>query len=98
MRIDESFRQMPSYTFSRHARTHEWNSGGVAREGSGPTGLGEVMPNKLEFAPDYWRKRAAETRGLAELIEDHFTAEALLDIARRYDELALRAEQRSPAH
>ena len=52
------------------------------------------MPNKLEFAPDYWRKRAAETRGLAELIEDHFTAETLLEIALRYDELALRAEQR----
>ena len=52
------------------------------------------MPNKLEFAPDYWRKRAAETRGLAELIEDHFTAETLLEIALRYDELALRAERR----
>jgi hypothetical protein len=45
-------------------------------------------------APDYWRKRAAETRGLAELIEDHFTAETLLEIALRYDELALRAERR----
>jgi hypothetical protein len=56
----------------------------------------EVMPNKLEFAPDYWRKRAAETRGLAELIEDNVTAETLLDIALRYDELALRAEQRDP--
>jgi hypothetical protein len=53
------------------------------------------MPNKLEFAPDYWRHRAAETRGLAELIEDNVTAEALLDIALRYDELALRAEQRA---
>jgi hypothetical protein len=53
------------------------------------------MPNKLEFAPDYWRKRAAETRGLAELIEDNFTAETLLEIALRYDELAMRAEQRS---
>jgi hypothetical protein len=52
------------------------------------------MPNKLEFAPDYWRKPAAETRGLAELIEDHFIAETLLEIALRYDELALRAEQR----
>jgi hypothetical protein len=51
------------------------------------------MPNKLEFAPDYWRKRAAETRGLAELIEDNFTAETLSEIALRYDELALRAEQ-----
>ena len=55
-----------------------------------------MMPNKLESAPDYWRKRAAETRGLAELIEDNFTAETLLDIALRYDELALRAEQRNP--
>jgi hypothetical protein len=52
------------------------------------------MPNKLEFAPDYWRKRAAETRGLAELIEDNYTAETLLEIALRYDELALGAEQR----
>jgi hypothetical protein len=51
------------------------------------------MPNKLEFAPDYWCNRAAETRGLAELIEDNYTAEALLDIALRYDELALPAEQ-----
>jgi hypothetical protein len=53
------------------------------------------MPNKLEFAPDYWRHRGAETRGLAELIEDNVTAETLLDIALRYDELALRAEQRA---
>jgi hypothetical protein len=52
------------------------------------------MPSKLEFASDYWRKRAAETRRLAELIEDNFTAETLLEIALRYDELALRAEQR----
>jgi hypothetical protein len=53
-----------------------------------------MMPNKLEFAPDYWRKRAAETRGLAELIEDNFTAETLLEIALRYEELALHAERR----
>ena len=52
------------------------------------------MPNKLEFAPDYWRKRAAETRGLAELIEDNYTAETLLEIALRYDELAEHAERR----
>jgi hypothetical protein len=67
---------------------------GDARQLARAPGGGEVMPNKLEFAPDYWRKRAAETRGLAELIEDHFTAETLLEIAQRYDELALRAEQR----
>jgi hypothetical protein len=32
-------------------------------------------------------------RRLAELIEDNFTAETLLEIALRYDELALRAER-----
>jgi hypothetical protein len=41
-----------------------------------------------------FRERAAETRGLAELIEDNFIAETLLEIALQYDELALRAEQR----
>jgi hypothetical protein len=40
------------------------------------------MPEKLEFAPDFWRKRAVEARRVAELIED---AESLLDIARQYD-------------
>jgi hypothetical protein len=53
------------------------------------------MAEKLELAPDFWRKRAEETRKLAELIEDDdFTAETLLDIALQYDELALHAEQR----
>ena len=51
------------------------------------------MPEKLEFAPDYWRKRAAEARRLSELIEDNFTAETLLDVAGQYDMLAERAEQ-----
>jgi hypothetical protein len=53
---------------------------------------GKSDAEQTEFAPDYWRKRAAETRGLAELIEDQLTAETLLEIALRYDELALRAE------
>ncbi len=52
------------------------------------------MPEKLEYSPDFWRKRAAEARRLAELIEDNFPAETLLEIALRYDELALYAEQR----
>ena len=47
----------------------------------------------MEFAPDYWRKRAAETRRLAELI-NNFTAETLLDIAVQYEELAEHAERR----
>ena len=42
---------------------------------AGDTQRGGVMPNKLEFAPDHWRHRAAEsiTRGLAELMEDNVT-------------------------
>lgn len=31
------------------------------------------MPAKLQFAPDFWRKRADDARKLAELIEDDFT-------------------------
>jgi hypothetical protein len=52
-----------------------------------------LIPEKLEFAPDLWRKRAEEARRLAELIEDNFTAD-LVDIALQYDELAERAERR----
>ncbi len=52
------------------------------------------MPEQLEFAPDYWRQRAAEARRFAELIADNYTAETLLDIALRYDELAEHAERR----
>jgi hypothetical protein len=52
------------------------------------------MPEKLEFAPDFWRKRAEEARKLAELIDDNFTAETLLDIALQYDELAEHTQRR----
>jgi hypothetical protein len=52
------------------------------------------MPEKLEFAPDYWRKRAEEVRRLADLIEDNFTAETLLEIAVQYEELAEHAKRR----
>jgi hypothetical protein len=52
------------------------------------------MPEKLDLAPDYWRKRADEVRKLAELVEDNFTAETLLDISAQYGELAEHAERR----
>jgi hypothetical protein len=52
------------------------------------------MPQKLEFAPDYWRKLAAEARRLAELIDDNFTGETLLEIALQYGELAKHAKRR----
>ena len=51
------------------------------------------MPEQLEFASDFWRKRAEEVRKLAELIEDSFISETLLDIARQYEEVAERAER-----
>jgi hypothetical protein len=51
------------------------------------------MVEKLELAPEFWRQRAEETRRLAGLIEDEFPHETLVDIALRYDELALYAEQ-----
>ena len=51
------------------------------------------MTKKLEFAPDFWRKHAEETRRLVELIEDNFTAETLLDIAGQYEELAEHAQR-----
>ena len=52
------------------------------------------MPEKLELAPDFWRKRAAEARRLAKLIEDDFAGETLLEIARQYDELVEHAKRR----
>jgi hypothetical protein len=52
------------------------------------------MSDKLEFAPDYWRQRAQETRRFADLIDDDFTADTLFDIASQYDMLAERAARR----
>jgi hypothetical protein len=40
-----------------------------------------MTPEKLEFAPDYWR-RAAETRRLAELIDDNFNRRHLVGHCR----------------
>jgi hypothetical protein len=53
-----------------------------------------AMAEKLEFAPDYWRQRAQETRRFADLIDDDFTADTLFDIASQYDMLAERAARR----
>jgi hypothetical protein len=52
-----------------------------------------MMPEKLEVS-DYWRQRAAEAHRFAELIDDNFTAESLLDIALQYEELAEHAQRR----
>ena len=42
--------------------------------------------------PAYWRKRAKEARGMAEELADAFAKQAMLDIARSYDNLAVLTE------
>ena len=44
---------------------------------------------------DYWRDRAKEKRTLAERMKDQLAKEKMLRIARDYEELAQRAEERS---
>ena len=51
------------------------------------------QPDKLEFSPDYWRSRSEEARRLAELIDDAFTRETILDIALQYEELVEHADR-----
>jgi hypothetical protein len=45
--------------------------------------------------PEHWRGRAQEMRRLAEDIKDAETKEMMLRIARDYENLAVRAEERS---
>jgi hypothetical protein len=43
---------------------------------------------------DYWRKRAAELRAMAETVEDPDTRRDMLGIADNYDQLAQQADAR----
>jgi hypothetical protein len=45
--------------------------------------------------PEHWRGRAEEMRRLAEDMKDAATKEMMLCIARDYEKLAVRAEERS---
>ncbi len=44
--------------------------------------------------PEHWRERAAEARALAEKMTDDMGKQAMIEIAEKYDRLALRAIER----
>lgn len=44
--------------------------------------------------PEHWRRRAEETRRVAEQLDDPVAKQILLDIANSYDQLAKSAEAR----
>jgi len=53
------------------------------------------MPASSINDPEHWRARAEEMRRLAEDMKDAATKEMMLRIARDYENLAVRAEERS---
>jgi hypothetical protein len=53
------------------------------------------MPASFINDPEYWRDRAKEKRMLAEGMKDQLSKEKILRIARDYERLAQRAEERS---
>jgi hypothetical protein len=53
------------------------------------------MPAWFVNDPEYWRDRAKEKRILAEKMKDQLSKEKILRIARDYERLAQRAEERS---
>ena len=53
------------------------------------------MPSSSVNDPEHWRGRTQEMRRLAEDIKDAATKEMMLRIARDYENLAVRAEERS---
>jgi hypothetical protein len=53
------------------------------------------MPASSINDPEHWRARAEEMRRLAEDMKDAATKEMMLRNARDYENLAVRAEERS---
>jgi hypothetical protein len=52
------------------------------------------MPTSIIDDPEHWRGRAEEARAIAEQMQDMPSREAMLRIAKDYERLAKRAEQR----
>jgi hypothetical protein len=54
------------------------------------------LPHGIATDPEHWRTRAAEARAMAENITDAKAKLAMLDIAKNYEQIAKRVEQRRP--
>jgi hypothetical protein len=53
------------------------------------------MPASFINDPEHWRQRAGEARSVAEQMNEPQSKEAMLRIAKDYERLAERAEQRA---
>jgi hypothetical protein len=57
-------------------------------------GKGAAMSNKVLADPKHWRDRAEEARALAGQMADHDSKRRMVEIAKGYEYLAHRAEER----
>jgi hypothetical protein len=67
----------------------------AGRRGQRTSATEPKLPASFINDPEHWRARAEEMRRLAEDMKDAATKEMMLHIARDYENLAVRAEERS---